>query len=265
MSVRRILILVFALLMFSSRCANAREDDQRILFIGNSLTYVGNLPAVFEALATTNGKSVHADMIVRGGATLTNHVAEGAVGTAFASHSYSFVILQERGGDFMCGFGPQSCIDAKAALTRLVGLARKHGATPLLLGTYQRLPTASETIIAAEKKAAEGAGIEYVAVSGHLQTALTAGPDDGWFYSDGMHPGPNLVLMESLLLFRQVFGVVPQPSSLNVDACMFTPSQKFEQKAQSTWARTCPDTQFGYRYPVETVELINRVVRPSSK
>lgn len=52
---------------------------QRVLFVGNSLTYVGNLPATFAALANANDQRVHSAMIVQGGATLEQRVADGSV------------------------------------------------------------------------------------------------------------------------------------------------------------------------------------------
>ncbi len=45
--------------------AAAPKQPVHVLFVGNSLTYVGNLPAVLEALATDNGKSLQADMLVK--------------------------------------------------------------------------------------------------------------------------------------------------------------------------------------------------------
>ncbi|HET6913028.1 MAG TPA: hypothetical protein VFH71_06760 [Rhodanobacteraceae bacterium] len=77
---RRILLATLALLgAFSFQFAIAAPPPVRILFVGNSLTYVGNLPAVLDALATANGRRVQSDMIVKGGATLTQWLARGSV------------------------------------------------------------------------------------------------------------------------------------------------------------------------------------------
>ena len=62
------------------------EAAQRVLFVGNSLTYVGNLPATFAALANANDQRVHSAMIVQGGATLEQRVADGSVRQALASY-----------------------------------------------------------------------------------------------------------------------------------------------------------------------------------
>ncbi|HEV2607796.1 MAG TPA: hypothetical protein VGT79_07430, partial [Xanthomonadaceae bacterium] len=99
--------------------------------MGNSLTYVGNLPAVLGALAAANGRSLQADMIVKGGATLTERLGDGSVTRVLARRHYDFVVLQERGGDFLCGFEPTKCRDAKASTTALVRIARNASAEPL--------------------------------------------------------------------------------------------------------------------------------------
>lgn len=76
--------LLFLLILFTAvppSFALNQEDPKliRILFVGNSLTYVGNLPAVLQHLATANHKLMEVDMIVKGGATLTERVADGSV------------------------------------------------------------------------------------------------------------------------------------------------------------------------------------------
>ncbi len=66
---RAFLVLVLVLATRSGACATDRIDrpELRVLFVGNSLVYVGNLPAVFDALARRNGRPVQSDMLVKGG------------------------------------------------------------------------------------------------------------------------------------------------------------------------------------------------------
>ncbi len=203
---------------------------ERILFVGNSLTYVGNLPAVLETLAQVNGKSLHAEMLVKGGATLTQWLDAGSVPRALAASHYDDVVLQERGFDFACGFGPQVCKDSRHALRALAGIVRKAGAEPILMGTYQVAPDASQAIVAAESKAARSDAIPYIAVSGRLNEGRQKFPYADWFARDG-HPGHDLVLLEAVLLYKQLFGVLPQARALEVRAPMFVPGSKFAAPA----------------------------------
>lgn len=58
------------MILLACFCATARAASAKplqVLFVGNSLTHVGNLLAVLESLASSNGKSLQAGMIVKGG------------------------------------------------------------------------------------------------------------------------------------------------------------------------------------------------------
>ena len=47
----------------------------RVLFVGNSYTYVNDLPATFADLARAGGQNVETGMIANGGETLAQHAA----------------------------------------------------------------------------------------------------------------------------------------------------------------------------------------------
>lgn len=136
----RTLILLALVFLLSVTPCSALEEQGRVLFVGNSLTYVGNLPAVFSALAEANGKPIASDMIVRGGATLTDRVVDGSVAQALSDKKYTAIVLQERGGDLMCLFGRDSCVQSRLAIKTLVKLANETDTKVVLLGTYQLQP-----------------------------------------------------------------------------------------------------------------------------
>jgi len=190
--------------------------------VGNSLTYVGNLPAVFSALSSSDGHPVTSDMIVKGGATLSQRVADGAVARAFAEHKYSALILQERGGDLICSFGPKSCTESQQAIQTLSSMGHENGASVVLLGTYQSDPDVSRQLIENESAAAAAAGIPYVEVSETLQGMRKFAPGLEWFYRDDMHPGRDLILLDAILLYKQFFRVYPSTSSFTVKAPIYT-------------------------------------------
>jgi len=194
----------------------------RVLFVGNSLTYVGNLPAVFDALSGRSESDMASDMIVAPGATLTERVADGTVERALATRKYRFVVLQERGGDLACGFGPQVCANAQEALRVLAHLARTYAAKPILLGTYQGTPAASRRVASAEAAAAAEVGIPYVRVAEPFMQLRDRNPRMSWFAADGMHPGADLTLLEAILLFREVCGSDPSVRAISVRAPIYS-------------------------------------------
>lgn len=259
MRVPHILFLAFAVVW--SPCNEAREKAHQfsVLFVGNSLTYVGNTPAVFDALATANGTPVSSDMIVKGGATLTQRVNDGSVVRALVSKHYTAIVLQERGGDLMCSFGPDSCVESRKAIQTLVSLARKAGTKTYLLGTYQGNPSASESLVAAESAAAAEAGIPYVEVSHKLQALRAAAPSLSWLAPDGMHPGPSLALLNAATLHQTLLGKQPKPAPLTVNAPIYgTTSGLAEALRSAEDPPPLATTPRGIEYSAESLQTVLR-------
>jgi hypothetical protein len=74
----------------------------------------------------------------------------------------------------------------------------------------------------AESKAAKEAGVDYVSVSDRLDEVRAALPGMEWFAADGMHPGPDLTLLDALLLFEQVHGERPHAVDLAIAAPIYS-------------------------------------------
>lgn len=216
--------LALTSLLLCASCGSTHPERRadRVLFVGNSLIYVGNVPAVFSALAAANGHPVASDMIVKGGATLSERVADGSVVRALAEHRYTTLVLQERGGDLICSFAPEPCMRSRQAIKALAALGRKNGLQVVLLGTYQAAPNASSRLIVEESDAATAGGISYIEVSEKLRHARSVDLGLAWFYADGMHPGKDLVLLDSVLIYRQLFGSYPKADGFTVDAPIYT-------------------------------------------
>lgn len=216
--------------LFTSSAGAATPKPLQMLFVGNSLTYVGNLPSVLESLAASNGNPLQADMIVKGGATLTQWLDSGSVPRALAAKHYDYVVLQERGNDFACGFGPQVCKDSRHALRALAGIVRTAGAKPILLGTYEPDTEGAATLVDAEAKAARSTGMPYIAVSNLFVTGMKRYPNADWVRADH-HPGHALVLLDAVLLYRQLYGTLPPSTSFDVKAPMYVPGSQFAAPA----------------------------------
>lgn len=239
-------------------CASVKplSNSARVLFVGNSLVYVGNLPAVFDTLATANERTIQSDMLVEGGATLSDRVADGSVERALNAKRYDYVVLQERGGDMLCDFGPSSCTNAEKSLTVLAESAIRHGAKPIFLGTYQNLPEASASLIQAEASAASRLSISYVQLSEGFQMARVVAPMANWLNPDGMHPGHDLVLLEATLLYRDVFRRLPAQKGFKVTATMYTPHSKFAALAPIPSRAAASGASSSYTYTANRVAAI---------
>jgi len=246
----------FAAIVLLLVAGTAAAATTRLLFVGNSLTYVGNLPAVVDALAAANGTTTSSDMLVGAGATLSERVADGSVERALAAQHYDYVILQERGGNLIGAAGDASLHETNAAHEALAQLARRNGAEPILLGTYQGLPQASRALVAAESAQAKRLSMPHVAVSQRLQGGLSSVPDAEWFAADRMHPGPDLTLLDALLLYRALFGVFPRATALTVEAPVYGVHAGFADATlvRAGAARVAADA--AYRYSLERVQRI---------
>ena len=224
----RVLGILAALLLLAACATNQTHPGPlRVLFIGNSLTYVANLPAVFDALASQNAHPTRSEMLVKGGATLSQRLADGSAERALKDGAYDLVVLQERGGDIIGGFRPDSRKQADNALRELTALALRFHVRPVLLGTYQKVPRFSRAIVDAESSAAARYSLTYIPVSDGLQRAITEFPSGQWLDADGMHPGPDLALLEAVRLYHSLFASVPRERDLVVSAPMYTPSAHF--------------------------------------
>lgn len=255
------LFVIIALLLCSGASVASDAKPLRVLFVGNSLTYVGNLPAVFDALSRANGRNMSSDMIVKGGGTLTDRINDGSVQSALNRRKYDYVVLQERGGDFLCSFGPKSCEDARASLSVLAESSRKTGAKPILLGTYQSHPMASADIVRAEADAARESGMPYVAISDTLQAGISSAPELRWFDSDGMHPGRDLVLLDAMLIFRELFGATPVGTGFTVEAPIYPVAPRLKPEVRPA-AGDGVDTRFlaQVTYDVHDVERVGKLL-----
>ena len=251
-------LLLLSLLLALASCHGSKPDRQRIsvLFVGNSLTYVGNSPAVFEALAKANERSASTDMIVSGGATLSQRVADGSVAAALKSKHYAYIVVQERGGDALCSFGPNSCRDFENAVAALAKVASENAAHAVLLGSYQNAPASSAALVHAEGLAAERAAMPYLAVSDLLLKGRTEFPACQWFYSDGMHPGHDLAFLNSVLLYKHIYGELPQAVSLTVNAPMYIPKTKFDQPSPVSHAIAGEELEQKYFYDTQCTHQI---------
>lgn len=255
--------LTVSLVLMLASCAgmDATESSDDVLFVGNSLTYVGNLPAVFAALSSENGRPCTGDMIVRGGATLAQRVNDGSVARALEAKKYTALVLQERGGDLICAFGSGSCLDSRHAIQALADLGKSKGVMVVLLGTYQSSPVASRRLVESESSAAAEAQIAYIEVSETLQRLRIAAPELAWFAPDGMHPGKDLVLLNAILVQKAIRGTLPEPRALVVSAPIYgSTSGLTEVLRQADAPPPLPETPTEVRYSSETLGKLIEVL-----
>jgi hypothetical protein len=71
------------------------QDTLRILFIGNSMTSVQDLPALLTNLASSNGKTIITGQNTPGGYFLSDHVAD-PVSLSLMAQGFDYIVVQEQ-------------------------------------------------------------------------------------------------------------------------------------------------------------------------
>jgi hypothetical protein len=113
--------------------ADGLADNSKVLFIGNSLTYANNLPAMLSAIAAQAGKTLVTAEVVQGRVLPGDHFRAGDAQVEIAK-GYQLVILQQ---------GPsaveESQVDLLKWATRFDPVIRNSGARPALYMVWPEL------------------------------------------------------------------------------------------------------------------------------
>ena len=235
-------------LLTSCASTGTARGTRRILFVGNSVIYTNNLPAVLARIidAQSDRPAYHVDMFARGGVTLTELGQDPRVLDLLASGRYDVVVLQERGGDDLCVLAPedretaecQALIDSHIRLARL---AREHGARVLYLGTYQLAPEVSQALVRAERRLGTQMVAQYVEVSERLRNLRELQSELPWLYVDKGHPGVATTALMGVLLYETLEGSAPLPFELCTRTELYTP--KWKHDGIMTHAEIVAETQ----------------------
>jgi hypothetical protein len=106
----------------------------RVLFIGNSYTYVNDLPTMFAELAGAGGHRVETGMAAQGGWTLANHVNSSDTLEQIKSSEWNYVVLQEQSEiPSIQQYRTQQMYPAARVLVRDI---RNIDATPIFFETW---------------------------------------------------------------------------------------------------------------------------------
>jgi hypothetical protein len=105
-----------------------------VLFIGNSYTFVNDLPGMFSKLACSGGKKVETDSYAQGGWTLAQHAASADSLAKINQQKWDFVVLQEQ-SEVPAIYNSRIQTMYPAART-LVSLIKQKGAQPLFFLTW---------------------------------------------------------------------------------------------------------------------------------
>jgi hypothetical protein len=214
---------LFLLLAGACAVGLAREPAQEdvsaplhVLFVGNSLTYTNDLPAMFAALAAASGK---AKPFVRSvsapGYSLEDHWNQGDAKKAIAVGGWDFVVLQQ---------GPSASSEGVSALRAYARWFAKEiraaGAQPVL---YMVWPSASrpqdfDGVARSYGDAARDVGGLLCPAGEAWRLAARRDPKLALYSPDGLHPTAAGTYLAALTFFDLLYGESPVglPSKLTL-------------------------------------------------
>ena len=174
------------------------------MFIGNSLTYVNNLPGTLVAIAESAGDTIRVSSEAGPNLALIDHLNGGTNAVAsIAQGGWEFVVLQQ--GPTPAGI----CRDSLILWSKMFDpLIRKIGATPALLMTWPIVgvgPSFDDVRISFQQ-AAQAVNGTFMPAGEAWRIALRADPTLALYGSDGFHPSAVGTFLTALEIYERVTG-----------------------------------------------------------
>lgn len=191
----------------------------RVLFVGNSYTYVNDLPTTFADLAVSGGRNVEAGMVASGGETLAQHAVARETLDKIASASWTFVVLQEQSETPTSSAGRSSMMypaaRTLAARVKAAGAqtmffmtwAHRDGMAVAGAGTYESMQLAID----------DG----YISIADELRAAIAPvgftwfvvrreHPEISMWQDDGSHPTASGTYLAACVFYAAIFRQSPE-------------------------------------------------------
>tara|TARA_R110002049_G_scaffold309298_1_gene520471 strand:+ start:83 stop:841 length:759 start_codon:yes stop_codon:yes gene_type:complete len=196
--------LIFLLLFTGTLCFAQTKDTLKILFVGNSYTFVSNMPHIVSLISDSTKTKLITSKSTLGGSTLSNHWnGERGLKTKeiIKSGNFDIVVLQEFS---MSTINNQDSFMLHAK--KFCDYIKEHGAKPYFYETWARekVPQWQKTITEMYHKAASENNAGLVKVGEARELALKLRPQLELYQADGSHPS-DLGALLAACVFVQAF------------------------------------------------------------
>jgi hypothetical protein len=218
MTTRRAVLAAAALLLLTLPC-RAEEKRIHVLFVGNSFTYVNDLPRIVSAMsrADAGGSKVDCRMVAFPGYSLEDHWKRGDAQRAIGEQPWDFVILQQ---------GPSASEDGRRLLVEYAGrfapLIRKAGAR---VAFYMPWPSADRKqdfpgVSASYRQAARVTQGVVLAAGEAWDKAFRRDPGLQLYGPDNLHPTNEGSYLAALVVYAGLTGrpIADMPATLPLGA-----------------------------------------------
>lgn len=192
-------------------CSGASEpgDAQpvRLLFIGNSLTYVNDLPRMLQGLAAADGRAIAYRQVLGAGFSLEDHWLLGnEARNAIAEGTADLVVLQQ---------GPSGTPQGRALLLEYAEVfaqaIRDAGGRPAFYAVWpdDSRPTAFDSVATSYRLAAEAVDGMLFPVGTAWQVVWQQDATVDLYGPDGFHPSTAATYLAALVMYAVLFDRSP--------------------------------------------------------
>ena len=206
------LLAISGTLLSGLSCLNVSQSvspplpagGHHVLFIGNSLTYVNDLPATVAAIAQSGGDTIRVATEAGPNLALIDHLTGSTAAVDhIAQGGWEFVVLSQ-------GPTPRGiCRDSLILWTKLFDpLIRKVGAKPALFMTW---PASNQTAIFDDvrisfQQAAAAVNGVFMPAGEAWRSAWRVDASVGVYGPDGFHPSPIGTFLAALEIYERITG-----------------------------------------------------------
>ena len=179
----------------------AYAEEQRVLMIGNSLTYWNDLPAMIQKLTKIKVESVAFPNF-----SLEDHWVQGDALKAIQKKRWSVVVLQQ---------GPSASKEGRDSLMKYAAIfakeIRKAGAVPAFYSVWPARNRKQDLAgsIQSYQMAAQQNDAMLIPVGSAWLTAWDSDPEFALYDPDGLHPNKTASYLAALVFYHSLTGKNP--------------------------------------------------------
>lgn len=201
-----LLILLLFALNNSAQNNSSKDTKIRVLFVGNSLTYINNLPEIINQLASSRKQKFAYKMITYPNFSLEDHWNKGEVQKVLAKEKWDFVIMQQ---------GPSALAESRQVLVeytkKFASVITRAGAKPglyMVWSAADRIGDFAEVSLSYQTAAKEVSGLFFPAGKAWLE-AWKSDPTLELYSADRFHPSFAGSYLAALVIYQQLFNQSP--------------------------------------------------------
>jgi len=178
------------------------SQAQRILFVGNSLTYTNDVPVMVKNLGKAMGRKLDTECVCYPNYGLEDHWNDGRIQKKIEKGAYDFVLFQQ--GPSSQAYGRQSLLEYGGKISTL---AKEHGTQPVYFMVWPSLQyyRTFAGVIKNHRDAAESNEAIVIPLGELWQQYRASANMPNLYGPDGFHPSSAGSFLAALSIYKTLF------------------------------------------------------------